>query len=87
MGDTMTVAAGIGLLLLGATGATLVQRGARGRPAPPSVARLVPFGVLIGAGAALVRGWDLAATILAAAVLVPAVGFLGALRAARRHRH
>lgn len=75
----------LGLLLvaLGATGATLLGRDP-GRPTPSRLVRLAPFGVLVGAGAALVRGWDLGATVALGAVLVPLVALGGDVLAARR---
>ena len=76
-------ALGLVLVLLGATGATLLGRDA-GRPTAVRLLRLAPFGVLVGAGAALVRGWDLGATALLGAVLVPAVAVAGDVIAARR---
>jgi hypothetical protein len=79
----VTVVLGLVLVALGATGATLAVR-ETGRPTPGRLVRLVPFGVLVGAGAALVRGWDLGATAALGAVLVPLVALLGDLRAARR---
>ena len=84
MDGLMPVVVGAALLLLGATGAGMVQRRQQGRPGPVSVLSLAPFGVLIGAGAALVRGWDLLAAVAAAAVLVPLVGVGGDVLAARR---
>lgn len=77
------VVLGVVLLVVGAVGASLAHR-TPGRPTLPRVLALVPFGVLIGAGAALVRGWDLLAAIVAGAVLVPLVGVGGDLLAARR---
>lgn len=76
-------AAGLALLVLGATGATVASRtpGSRGWLLP---LRLVPFGVLVGAGAALVRGWDLAVSLAAGAVLVPIVGVAGRWLEVRR---
>lgn len=75
------------LLLLGAVGATVTQRhleaDGRARTAP---LWLVPFGVLVGAGAALVRGWDLWAAIIVGAVVVPLVGVVGRLWEVRRAR-
>ncbi|MFA9444922.1 hypothetical protein [Egicoccus sp. AB-alg6-2] len=76
---------GLLLVLLGATGATLTQRRfeleGRSQHAP---LWLVPFGILVGAGAALVRGWDLAGSMLIGAVLVPLVGAVGRLLEVRR---
>jgi len=80
----LTVVAGVLLLLLGAAGATARQRRTSGRPGPGSLAGMVPFGVLVGAGAALVRGWDLGVAIVAGAVMVPLVGLLSDVLAARR---
>jgi hypothetical protein len=74
---------GLALVLLGATGATLLGRDA-GRPTAVRLLRLAPFGVLVGAGAALVRGWDLGATAVVGAVLVPTVALAGDVLAARR---
>lgn len=66
------------LVVLGATGATLASRPSRpGGPGWALVLRLVPFGVLVGAGAAMVRGWDLGVSLVAGALLVPAVGAVG----------
>ena len=75
---------GIALLLLGATGAGAVHRRQHGRPAPVSLLALAPFGVLIGAGAALVRGWDLGLSAVAGAFAVLLVALVGDLLAARR---
>jgi hypothetical protein len=74
---------GVVLVVLGATGASLAQRGG-GRPTLLRLLGLVPFGVLIGAGAALVRGWDLMASLVAGGLLVPLVGAGSDLLAARR---
>lgn len=83
MDDVGTGLVGLALVALGATGATLLGREV-GRPTPLRLARLVPFGVLVGAGAALVRGWDLAPTAVVGAVLVPLVALTGDVLAARR---
>jgi hypothetical protein len=82
-GSAGMLAVGVVLLVIGAVGASLTHR-APGRPTPVRVLGLVPFGVLIGAGAALVRGWDLVAAITAGALLVPLVGVGGDIMAARR---
>ena len=74
---------GLVLVLLGATGATLLGRDG-GRPTVLRLLRLTPFGVLVGAGAALVRGWDLGTTAALGAVLVPLVALAGDVLAARR---
>ncbi len=75
---------GAALLLLGATGAGMLHRRQHGRPVPASVLALAPFGVLIGAGAALVRGWDLGLSAIAGALAVMVVALLGDVLAARR---
>jgi hypothetical protein len=71
------------LVVLGALGASLTQ-GRSGRPSLRRVLGLVPFGILIGAGSALVRGWDLTVSLTVGAVLVPLVGVVGDVLAARR---
>lgn len=85
--DPVAMLVGGALLLLGAVGATVTQRRleaeGRARTAP---LWLVPFGVLVGAGAALVRGWDLWAAIVVGAVVVPLVGVVGRLWEVRRAR-
>lgn len=85
--DAVTIAIGAVLLVLGAVGATLTQRrlDAEGRSTTAPL-WLIPFGVLIGAGAAMIRGWDLVAAIVVGAVLVPVVGALGRWVEVRRHR-
>ena len=72
------------LLLLGATGAGMAHRRQRGRPGPASMLALAPFGILIGAGAALVRGWDLGLSAVAGALAVMVVALLGDVLSARR---
>lgn len=85
--DPVSIAIGAALLLLGAVGATVSQRGMeqRGRAtlAPLS---LVPFGILMGAGAAMMRGWDLWASMAVGAVFVPVVGVIGRMIEVRRRR-
>lgn len=85
--DPLVLAVGLALLALGAIGATLTQRmlteQGRGRRIPLA---LVPFGVLIGAGAALIRGWDLLVTLVAGAAIVPAVAVGGRWLELRRRR-
>jgi hypothetical protein len=83
-GDVPTIVFGVVLLLLGAAGASTLQQRHRGRPGPVSVLALAPFGVLVGAGAALVRGWDLALAAVLGAIIVPFVGLAGDVLAARR---
>ncbi len=85
--DPVLVTIGVLLLLLGAVGATLSQRGLerRGR-ATIAPASLVPFGLLIGAGASMIRGWDLWASMLVGAIVVPLVGVIGRIVEVRRAR-
>jgi hypothetical protein len=77
-------AIGLALLLLGAFGASIVHRRQHGRPGASGVLALAPFGILIGAGAALVRGWDLGLSAVAGALVVLVVALGGDLWAARR---
>lgn len=90
-GGAVPIVLGLGLMVVGAVGATLTQRrldeAGRSRWA---LLALVPFGVLVGAGASLVRGWDLTAAVVVGAVLLPVVGAAGRwveVRRARRARH
>lgn len=87
LGDVPALVLGLLLVLLGATGATLTQRRfeqeGRARRTP---LWLLPFGVLVGAGAALVRGWDLPGSMLAGAVLVPLVSAVSLVIEGRRKR-
>jgi hypothetical protein len=85
--DPLMLALGIGLVVLAAVGATSTQRSleADGR-ATLAPLYLVPFGILLGAGAALARGFDLIAAMIVGAVLVPLVGIVGRLVEVRRHR-
>jgi len=80
----LTIALGAGLLVLGAGGAGAVHRRQHGRPRPAGVLVLAPFGVLIGAGAALVRGWDLGLSAVAGALAVVIVAVVGDVLSARR---
>jgi hypothetical protein len=86
-GAPLALVVGVALVLLGATGATLTQRhlDRTGRSRRALLA-LVPFGVLVGAGASLVRGWDLLSALVVGAVLLPLVGALGRLLEVRRAR-
>lgn len=85
VGSPTAVAVGLALVVLGAVGASVAARGfGVGGPAWRVPLRLVPFGVLIGGGAALVRGWDLGAGVLVGAVMVPLVGTVGRLIEVRR---
>ncbi len=83
--EPVLFAAGALLLLLGAVGATRAQRvlesTGRGRWVPLA---LVPYGVLIGGGAALIRGWALGWAMLVGALVVPVVGIVGRYVQVRR---
>jgi hypothetical protein len=86
-GQVLPLVVGVALVALGAVGATVTQRrfeeeGRTVRALP----LLVPFGVLVGAGAAIARGWDLVASMVVGAVLVPLVGAAGRLLEVRRGR-
>lgn len=83
MDELLPLIIGIALLLLGASGAGLLHRRQHGRPGPTGVLMLAPFGVLIGAGAALVRGWDLGLSAVAGAIAVVVVALGGDVLAAR----
>lgn len=86
-GGTALLVVGLALVALGAVGATVVSRHAEWMGSATTLPlRLVPFGVLVGAGASLVRGWDLGVSMLAGAVLVPAVGAVGRWLEVRRSR-
>jgi len=78
------IVVGGALLLLGAWGASGLHRRQHGRPGPVSLLALAPFGVLIGAGAALVRGWDLGLAAVTGAGAVMLVALVGDVRSARR---
>ncbi len=87
VGSPTAVAVGIVLVLLGATGATVATRGFDGGGPPWRVLTvLIPFGVLIGGGASLVRGWDLGVGVLVGAIAVPIVGALARMVEVRRYR-
>lgn len=86
-GGAVTIVVGVALVVVGSTGATVTQRHLDARGASRlTLLALVPYGILIGAGAALVRGWDLTAALVVGAVLVPVVGGVGRLLEVRRAR-
>lgn len=87
MADPLELLVGVVLVAVGAAGATVTQRRLEqeGRAARVPLL-LVPFGILIGAGAAIARGWDLTTAMVVGAVLVPLVGVLGRLVEVRRRR-
>jgi hypothetical protein len=86
-GTALEVVVGVLLVVAGAVGASVTQRRfeREGRAAQAPL-WLVPFGILIGAGAALARGWDLLASMAVGAVLIPLVGAAGRLLEVRRRR-
>ena len=85
--EPVAVLVGVALVVLGAVGATVTQRRfERNGWSPAAPVWLVPFGVLIGAGSAMVRGWDLWVAIAAGAVVIPLVGVAGRLLEVRRER-
>lgn len=87
LGSPVAIAVGLLLVVLGAVGATAVARGFDGAERPARVPlQLVPFGVLIGGGAALVRDWELWAGVLVGGALVPLVATLARLVEVRRRR-
>jgi hypothetical protein len=81
------VVLGLGLVALGALGATVasrrVERSGRWTLLP---LQLLPFVFLVGAGAAMVRGWDLWVAMAAGGVVIPLVGVAGRWLEVRRHR-
>lgn len=83
----MEAVVGAVLVLLGAVSATLTARrleeAGRATLVPIAVA---PLGALIGAGAALLRGWDLLGSVAAGAVVVPLLGAVGRIWEVRRAR-
>ena len=88
MDTGVALAVGVLLIALGAYGATVTQRWMeRSGRATLAPLTLVPFGVLIGAGAAFARGWDLPLSILVGAILVPIVGIVGRIIEVRRYRY
>jgi hypothetical protein len=85
--EPLSAAIGLALVLLGAVGATVTQRRfeREGRTVF-ALPLLVPFGILIGAGAAIARGWHLPASMAVGGVLVPIVGASSRLLEVRRQR-
>lgn len=83
----MEVVIGVALAVVGATAATAIARVVAPRGRGPRVALAVaPTGLLIGAGAAMARGWDLLPSALLGMVLVGLVGLAGGLRVQRPSR-
>lgn len=78
--------AGLGLLLVGATAATVLHRRyAKHLPVQVVLLLLALAGALMGTGAALVRDFALLPTSVFAATVVPIVALVTAARAARKH--
>ncbi len=87
VGTPVAVLVGFALLALGAAGATAVARTFDVTDHPTRVPlQLVPFGVLMGGGAALVRDGDLLVGVVFGALLVPLVGTVARLWEVRRRR-
>jgi hypothetical protein len=81
------VVVGIVLVVLGAAGASAIARTLSSRLHGLRLALAVaPAGVLVGAGAALVRGWDLLGSAAVGAVVVAALAFATGLRVSPRGR-
>jgi hypothetical protein len=83
--DPLPIVVGVVLVALGAVGATVTQRRfeREGRTLF-AMPLLVPFGILIGAGAAIARGWELPPAMAVGGVLIPIVGAVGRLVEVRR---
>lgn len=83
----MEVVIGAVLVVAGAVGASFVARSMAGRGRGPRLALAVaPTGLLVGAGAALVRGWDLLGSALAGAVVMGLLALTTGLRIEPRRR-
>lgn len=83
----MEVVVGVLLLVVGAAGASAIARSLADRMHGLRLAAAVaPAGVLIGTGAALVRGWDLLPSAAVGAVLVAVLAFTTGLRVERGAR-
>lgn len=81
----MEVAIGVGLVVLGAAGASAIARTLGGRAHGVRLAFAVaPAGVLIGTGAALARGWDLVPSAVVGTLLVGVLALTSGLRLAPR---
>lgn len=81
------VVVGIVLVVLGAAGASAIAATLSPRVQGLRLAlATAPAGVLVGAGAALVRGWDLLGSAAVGAVVVAALAFVTGLRVTPRGR-
>lgn len=83
--DPVTVVVGAAALVLGVVGAGMTQRrlerAGRGRWVP---LLLVPHGVLVGGGAALIRGWVLPLSMIIGAAAIPIAAIAGRAWEVRR---
>ncbi len=78
---------GVALVVLGAAAASAIARTLADRLRGPALAAAVaPTGILIGAGAALARDWDLVPSAAVGAVLVALLALTTGLRLAPRRR-
>ena len=78
---------GVALVVLGAVAASTIARTLSDRLRGPALALAVaPTGILIGAGAALARDWDLVPSAVVGAVLVALLALTTGLRLQPRHR-
>lgn len=75
----MDVVVGVALAVVGSTAATLITRSST-RRGPRLALMIAPTGLLIGAGAALARGWDLVASALLGMLVVGILSLLSGLR-------
>lgn len=87
MEGPLALVVGLVLVGVGAAAATVTQRRFEdARRAVWAPLAVVPFGVLMGAGAAVARGWDLWLSAAVGAIVVPLVGVIGRLVEVRRRR-
>lgn len=78
---------GVALVVLGAVAASTIARSLSDRLRGPALAVAVaPTGILIGAGAALARDWDLVPSAAVGAVLVAVLALTSGLRVPSRRR-
>ena len=81
------MAVGVALVVLGAAAASTIARSLSDRLRGPALAAAVaPTGILIGAGAALARDWDLVPSAVVGAVLVALLALTSGLRLQPRRR-
>ncbi len=83
----VTVVVGALLVVLGAVGASVIARTMATHVRGPRLALAVaPTGVLIGTGAALVRGWDVVGSAVVGAMLVALLALTTGMRIEPRRR-